>query len=290
MWIILALLSALFASGRKLQEKRLSNNINHYIIGWLTHLGALPLSLAITALSGNMLNPFQLGPAYWISALAVTFGFYPLNTFLYYQSLRHGELSAVAPIMSLWPVLSILPAWLWLGEVPSLLGFAGILATVAGVYALGLRGRRLHKPWQPFVESRSSRYALTAVLLLTAVGVIDKIGIEASNAQFFSMSNTMGAIFVLYGMIRWRAPGELCGVRRLWKPLLLPGNLQGLSSMLYFAALSAGPVAYVTAIRGSGGLVTSLLGVFVLHERFTTAKRLAFGLILVGSVLLALGG
>lgn len=57
----------------------------------------------------------------------------------------------------------------------------------------------------------------------------------------------------------------------------------------HLLAMAAGPIAYVTAIRSSNILVGAVFGIVLLKEQLTKPKLLSFGLILVGSIVLAVG-
>lgn len=285
----MALLSAIFSASRRVSEKRMSADLHHFTLGLVAQIATLPVAALALVLFGEVLNPFELGRDFWIPLIVISIGFYPLNSFLYFQSLKHGELSNVLPIMSLWPLFSLLPALLFLNEVPTLIATFGILFTVAGVYSLGLKGRRLHHPLQPFRENKSSRYTLMAVILLTVVAVLDKTAINASNPLYFSFLCHVGAVIVLSVMVYITGVKEGEKVMAAWPAFGLLGTLQGLSSMFYMVALSLGPIAYVTAIRSSSSLLGSLLGIFLLKEPFTINKKLALGFIAVGSILLAVG-
>jgi transporter family protein len=203
--------------------------------------------------------------------------------------MKQGELSCVLPLQSLWPVLSLLPAWLFLHETPTLVACIGIVLTVFGVYALGLKGRSLHHPLQPFREDRASLYMLLSVILVTAGGVLDKIAIQVSNAALYSFMSTIGTIIALSISRRIQGIQDSASVRRMLRNLTVMGSLQGTSYTSYLLAMAAGPIAYVTAIRSSNILVGAALGIVLLKERLTKAKLLSFGLILLGGVLLAVG-
>ena len=287
MWILLALFSAVLAATRRTQEKRLTAHLNHFTIAFSTQLLSLPFIGIALLWHGMLLNPFHLSPRFWLPLIITSIGFYPLNAFLYLQAIKGSEISSVLPIQSLWPVLSLIPAWLTLGEIPSLFGFFGILITVSGVYALGLKGRALHHPWQPFREDKASRYMLLAVMLVTAAGVLDKIAIPASDAIYYSFASTVGAVLALLVTLCILKINEFREVSRLIPELAKIGSLQGASYTTYLMAIGLGPLAYVASIRSSNVLIGSVLGIIFLHERFTKAKFISFCLITVGSALLA---
>lgn len=288
MWIFWALLSALLAATRRTQEKRLTLQLNHFTIAFAVQLLALPVILLDVILTGSYINPLRLGYDFWLPLIVISIGFYPLNAFLYLQAIKHSELSKVLPIQSLWPVFSLVPAWLSLGETPTLLSAAGILLTVMGVYVLGMKNNVLHHPLQPFREDRDSRYMLLAVILVTVAGVLDKIAIRASNAIFYSFASTVGAATVLFVTLGMYKINEFALLKSNVRNLGIIGTLQGSSYTTYLVALSAGPIAYVSAIRSTNVLVGSILGIALLKEQLSGYKIASFALIFAGGVLLAL--
>lgn len=289
MWILWALISALLAASRRTNQKRLANKLNHFTIGFAVQLLALPVIAILMLINGGIYNPLDLGIRFWIPLLIVCLGFYPLNTYLSVKAIKDGELSKVLPLQSLWPVFSLLPAWLTLNEVPSVVATVGISLTVLGVYVLGLKGRALHHPLQPFREEKGSKYMLLAVVLITIAGVLDKIAIQASNATYYSFASTVGAVLVLALTLRLYKVSERAALRQNFRELLYVGTFQGASYTTYLLALGAGPIAYVTAIRGSNVLMGSMLGIWLLDEKLTKPKIASFILIATGSILLAIG-
>lgn len=255
----------------------------------MVQLLSLPIILAAVLVRGEILNPLSLGWHFWLPLIAVCVGYYPLNAMLYLGAVKHGELSKVLPIQSLWPVFSLLPAWLLLRELPSPIAVLGVLLIVSGVYALGLKGRQLHHPLQPFREDKSSRYMLLVVMLITISSVLDKIAIEASNATFYSLMSTIGGVLVLYVTMRIRKVSEIHMLKGRVANLSLTGLLQGSSYTSYLIALSLGPIAYVTAIRSSNILMGAMLGMILLKEKLTFPKILSSILILIGGTILAIG-
>lgn len=289
MWIFWALFSAFCSATRRTNEKRLANQLHSITIGLMVQALSLPIVLIAALTTGSMLNPLHLGVSFWLPLLIVCVGFYPLNALLYIGAIRHGELSKVMPIQSLWAVFSLIPGWIILHEIPTLLALAGVLIIVAGVYAIGLKGRQFHHPFQPFREDKSSLFMLLAVLLVTIVGVFDKIAINASNAIFYSLMSTTGAVIVLFVAMKIMRVNELSQLGSFFSNLTATGSLQGASYTSYLMALSMGPVAFVSAVRSSSIIISSLLGVIVLKEKLTWPKIISLSLILVGGTILAVG-
>lgn len=290
MWIFWALLSAVLVAGRRPFEKKVIAELHHFTYGFLVQCVSLPVLAAIAILSGKLLNPISLGFRYWGPLIAVSIVFYPLNTFLYKHALKDGELSKVLPLHSLWPVFSLLLAWLTLGEVPNIIASGGVLLTVLGIYALGLKGRRLHHPLQPFREDSSSRAMLASVLLIAVVGILEKVAVQASNPLFYSFSSSIAALVTLSVAMRISKQRINANVRPLLKQIGAIGSLHGTSYASYLLAIAAGPIAYVSALRGTNILIGSMLGILLFGEQLTKPKVVSLLLIVTGALCLTFGG
>ena len=290
MWFLYALSSALFASVRRTSEKQLSHKLNHFTIGWTVQLAALPILLVCLLAVGPVFNPFKLGLDFWLPTILIWVGFYPLNTFLYINALKYGELSKILPISSLGPVFSLLLGWLLLGQVPSLIATIGIFIIVIGVYVLNLKDRYLHNPLKIFTADKANLYTLLGLIMIAAAGVLDKRAIDASGPMYYSFVSTLGAVIALFVSAKITGINEMPQIKKQSKSLLITGTLFGLSYAAYILALSSGPLAYVTAIRNSSALlIGSLTGFWFLKESLTKPKFVALILILTGSTLLAVG-
>ncbi|GAC1391485.1 MAG: hypothetical protein NVSMB46_04160 [Candidatus Saccharimonadales bacterium] len=289
MWIFWALVSAVLVASRRPFEKKIMNELHHFTYGFLVQCVSLPILAAIVILDGKLLNPFSLSVRFWLPVIIVSVGFYPLNTFLYKHAIKDGELSKVLPLQSLWPVFTLLLAWLTIGEVPGIVAAAGVILTVLGIYALGLKGRRLHHPLQPFREDSSSKAMLAGVLLVTFVSILDKIAIQASNPLFYSLASTLGAILTLFVAMSISKQTLTYSLRPLAKQISIIGTLQGTTYATYLLAVAAGPIAYVSALRSTNILMGSILGIYIFKERLTKPKAVSFLLIVAGAVLLTFG-
>lgn len=203
--------------------------------------------------------------------------------------MKDGELSKVLPLQSLWPVFTLLLAWPIIGEVPGIIATVGVILTVLGIYALGLKGKRLHHPLQPFREDNSSRAMLAGVLLVTFVSLLDKIAIQASNPMFYSLVSTLGAMLTLFVAMRISKQRITASMRPLAKQLSIIGTLQSTTYVTYLLAVAAGPIAYVSALRSTNILMGSILGILIFKEKLTKPKIISFVLIITGAVFLTFG-
>ena len=290
MWFFYALASALFASVRRTSEKQLSHKLNHFTIGWTVQLAALPVLLLGLIAFGPIFNPFTLGMNFWVPTVLLWIGFYPLNTFLYINAFKHGELSKILPLSSLGPVVSLFLGWLMLRQAPSSIATIGIFVIVVGIYVLNLKGRYLHNPLQIFTADKANLYTFFGLIMVAIAGVLDKRAIDASGPMYYSFVSTLGAVGTLYLSAKMSGIKETSQIKKQSKSLLITGALFGLSYAAYIFALSSGPLAYVTALRNSSALIAgTVIGFWFLKESFTKPKLVALLLIIIGSTFLALG-
>lgn len=289
MWVFWALLSAILVAGRRPFEKKVINELHHLTYGFLVQCVSFPILVTLVLLSGKLLNPFSLGIGFWAPLIIISLVFPPLNTFLYTHAMKKGELSKVLPLQSLWPVFAMLVAWLTLGEVPNLIASCGVALTVLGIYALGLKGKRLHHPLKPFKEDSSSRAMLASVVLIAVVGVLEKTAIQQSNPIFYSLSSNVGALITLSIAMRISKQKLTTCIRPLARRIGVIGSLYSTSYTTYLLAIAAGPIAYVSALRGTNILMGSILGVLLFQERLTKPKVLSYLLIISGALFLTFG-
>jgi len=289
MWIFWALSSAILVASRRPFEKRIINNLHHFNYSFLIQCISLPVLITATIIYGQLLNPLKLGFSFWLPTAIVAVGFYPLNAYLFKNAMKNGELSKVLPLQSLWPVFSLLLAWLTLGEAPTTVAAVGIIITVLGIYALGLKGKKLHHPLRPFKEDGSSRAMLASVLLVALVSILDKVAIQASNALFYSLVSTIGAVFTLFVAMLVTKKTITVKLKPLIPQLSIIGILQGSSYATYLLAIASGPIAYVSALRSTNILIGSILGIILFKEKLTKPKVLSFFFIILGAILLTVG-
>lgn len=288
MWFVFALLSALFISMRKVSEKHLAQRIHYFTFGWAQQLFALPVVFVAWLLAGEFLNPFTLGPNFWLPTMLIWFGFCPLSSFLYINALKHGELSKVLPLQSLGPIFALMLAWPLLHELPSLSALVGITIVVLGVYILNLKGKYLHNPLGIFKGDKASIHMLLNLMLIAVAGTLSAIAIKASEPLFFGFVSTLGSVFILYACALLFRVRELSEIKRHMVPMSIAGGLFGASYLTHMVALSLGPVAYVSTVRGSSAVIGAVLGFMYLKESITAPKVAALSLITIGSIIVGL--
>ena len=136
-WVVWALLSAVFASLTAIFAKIGIQGVDSDL-ATLIRTAIIILVLGVFVwLTGKWSNPFQLPAKTWIF-LALSSLATGASWVCYFRALQIGDASKVAPIDKLSLVLVAIIAFIFLGERPEALEWAGIFLVGAGVVLIAL--------------------------------------------------------------------------------------------------------------------------------------------------------
>ena len=211
----------------------------------------------------------------WLLALASAF-----LELLYFITLstayRRGELSFVYPIArGTAPLLAVLVGLLLLGERLQPAGGLGVLALLAGIWAV----RR------PATAGSALWPALLTGFLIAAYTSLDRIGVRLGSPWIYGwLLWFFGAIFLIaYTTVR-RVPGSrLTDEPRM---SLTVGVLMTAAYFMILFALSVAPLAIVAPLRESAIVLVTAWGIWRLGERRGAWVRFAGALAIVAGIAL----
>lgn len=290
MWLIFALLSAVLASFRKVNDKQLTHKIHQLELAWAVKLTALPIIFIVTAFTHSLVDPTHLPARFWLAFIASAFVMTPLDTYLYLSSLKHGELSKIAPLLSLWPVVMLVLGALFLHETPNGIAIIAVLGIMTGVLVLNAERTGIGTIIRSMWSDRATRHGLIGVCTVSINTILGGIAIHSSGAIFYAFASSLTGLVVQYAIAKVMGVRNNQWLVRSLPSIALTGSMQGSTYLLYTLAVAAGPIAYVAAIRSSTSILSALLGVFILKESLTRNKKLAFIIIALSSAVLALKG
>lgn len=205
-----------------------------------------------------------------------------------------GDLSVVYPLSrGSAPLFVLIFAVAFLGEHVTVIGVAGILLTVVGVYVLHLQTidrRGLLAPLAALRE-RASKLALLTGAVIAGYSVVDKVGVQYVPPEIY--------IYLIFGVSAvYLAPLMLTrkwvAVRKEWRvnraSVLAAAVLFVVSYLLVLFALRGAQVSYVAAVRGIGVVFAAVLGTALLHEPFARMKLWGSLLIFAGIACIQFAG
>lgn len=195
----------------------------------------------------------------------------------YFRALQLGDVNKVAPIDKSSTVLTILLAFIFLGEPVS-------LPQAVGVVAIGAGTLMMISKKESTGEAKSGSwliYALLSALFASLTSICGKIGVENVESNLGTAIRTVVVLIMAWLMVF--ITGEQKGIkhisRRSWLFLVLSGIATGASWLCYYRALQDGPASVVVPIDKLSILVTIVFSGLVLHEKLT--RRAAAGLVLI---------
>jgi phosphonate utilization associated putative membrane protein len=223
----------------------------------------------------------------WLAAsLVIHVGYYVTLVGAY----RHGELGFAYPLMrGTAPLLVALLSGRLIGEQVPLAAWIGVVGISGGVLAIGLTRSSLDTG----SRRHALAYALTNAAIIATYTIVDGIGVRASgNALQY-----VALLFLLDGLpyfaiVLWQRraalPPAFAYMRGRW-PVALLGACASLGAYgIALWAMTRAPVAAVAALRETSVLFATLIGVFMLKERFRLQRAFGTGAIIAGVMALRL--
>lgn len=195
----------------------------------------------------------------------------------YFRALQLGDVNKVTPIDKSSTVLTILLAFILLGEPISLPQAAGVVGIGAGTLLMVSK-----KETQSEVKGgKWFIYALLSAVFASLTSIFGKIGVENVDSNLGTAIRTIAVLVMAWLMVF--ITGEQKGLRQIsrksWIFLILSGFATGGSWLCYYRALQDGPASVVVPIDKLSILVTIFFSRVVLKEKLS--RRAAVGLVLI---------
>ncbi len=278
MWVIFAFGSAFFAGVTALLAKCGIRKTDSTAATAIRTVVVLLFSWVMVLLAGSWGDIVSIGGGTWLflilSGLATG-----ASWLCYFRALQLGDINKVVPIDKSSIVLTLLLAFILLGESVSLTKGLGVALIGAGTLLMIEKkdaappraGRGIGWFW----------YALGSAVFASLTSLLGKVGISGVESNLGTAIRTGVVLLMAWLMvlIEGKLP-KLRGIpRRELMFICLSGLATGGSWLCYYRALQEGPASVVVPIDKLSILVTVAFSYFVLHERLT--KKAAAGLFAV---------
>lgn len=278
MWVIFAFGSAFFAGVTALLAKCGIRKTDSTAATAIRTVVVLLFSWVMVLLAGSWGDIVSIRGWTWLflilSGLATG-----ASWLCYFRALQLGDINKVVPIDKSSIVLTLLLAFILLGESVSLTKGLGVALIGAGTLLM------IEK--KDAVPPRAGRgigwfwYALGSAVFASLTSLLGKVGISGVESNLGTAIRTGVVLLMAWLMvlIEGKLP-KLRGIpRRELMFICLSGLATGGSWLCYYRALQEGPASVVVPIDKLSILVTVAFSYFVLHERLT--KKAAAGLFAV---------
>ena len=200
----------------------------------------------------------------------------------YFKALQLGDVNKVVPIDKSSTVLTILLAFLFLGEpisLPQILGVLGI-----GIGTLLMISKKEVDQEKP--QSKSwLLFALLSAVFASLTSIFGKMGVENVESNLGTAIRTIVVLAMAWAMVF--VTGEQKDLGKIDRKsaffLLLSGITTGLSWLCYYRALQDGLASVVVPIDKLSILVTIVFSGLVLKEKLSRKAGMGLVLILAGT-------
>ena len=285
MWIFFAAGSALFAGATAILAKCGIRKTDSTVATAIRTIVVLVFAWIMVLVAGSQDQLGSLGGTTLLflilSGLATG-----ASWLCYFRALQIGDINKVVPIDKSSTVLTILLAFLLLGEPIGL--FQGI-----GVALIGVGTFLMIEP-KPAAERAAPQkrgwmlYAFGSAIFASLTAILGKVGIQGVESNLGTAVRTGVVLGMAWLMVLVTGKTNLVKQvpRRELGFICLSGLATGASWLCYYRALQDGPASVVVPIDKLSILVTVAFSYLVFHERLTA--RSGWGLVLVTAGTLAM--
>ena len=202
----------------------------------------------------------------------------------YFKALQIGDINKVVPIDKSSTVLTILLAFLLLGEPIGLFQGIGVVLIGAGTFLM-IEKKQQEEPRAAWGKSWMF-YAFGSAIFASLTAILGKVGIQGVESNLGTAIRTGVVLVIAWVMVL--VTGKAQEVKQVPQRELvficLSGIATGASWLCYYHALQDGPASVVAPIDKLSILVTAAFSYLVFHEKLTRRSGLGLVLIVAGTL------
>ena len=301
MWIFLAFGSAFFAGVTAVLAKLGIKDMDSHLATALRTIVVLIFAWIMVFIKGTQVTMADIsGKSYIFLGLS---GLATGGSWLcYFRALQLGDVNKVVPIDKSSTILTMMGAFLILGEPVTLYMVLGMCAIAVGT-ALMIQKKAVPeantaaKPKSPagtgaaFVGSHGWLiYAVLSAVFASLTSILGKIGMESVDSTLGTALRTIVVLFMAWVIVfmthKQKEIGKIDG--KSWIFLILSGITTGLSWLCYYRALQTGKASVVVPIDKLSIVVSVVFAWIVFKEKLSTKGLAGLLLIVAGTLILLL--
>jgi bacterial/archaeal transporter family protein len=277
MWILLAFGSALFAGMTAILSKNGIRNTDSNVATALRTVVVVIFSWLMVFIVGSVNTITQISGKTLI--FLILSGFATGASWLFYfKALQLGDVNKVTPIDKSSTILTMLLAFLFLGEDLTAIKAIAVVLIGIGTYLM-IQKKDINV--QAKKNNRWFIYACCSALFASLTSILGKVGIEGVESNLGTAIRTVVVLVMAWIMVFVTKKQKTIRTidRRSWIFLILSGFATGGSWLCYYSALKEGLASVVVPIDKLSIVITIAFSYVFLKERLT--KKAFLGLILI---------
>jgi transporter family protein len=221
----------------------------------------------------------------------------------FFRALQLGSVSRVVPIDKSSTILTMLLAFIFLGEPMGWITAAGMVLMAAGTWLMLERKmgfslkdyfsrRRLSQNRQKEIPPAETRngwliYAVFAAVFASLTAILGRIGIADIEANLGTAIRTMAVVPMSWLMVFFtKGHKKITAItRKNWAFLLFSGVAAGASWLFFYRALQLGNAVHVVPIDKLSVVLTMAFARLFLRERFSPRSLTGLTFLTVGTLM-----
>ena len=283
MWILYAFGSAFFAGATSILAKIGVKDVDSHVATAIRTIVVLIFSWLMVFIVGSQGTIADISTRTFIflilSGLATG-----ASWLCYFKALQLGDVNKVVPIDKSSTILTMLLAFIILGEKLTSIKVISMLLIGFGTYLMiekKKESKNVH-------GNKYLLFAFGSALFASLTSILGKIGIEGIESNLGTAIRTIVVLIMAWIVVFvTKKQNEIKNIsKKNLVFLCISGVTTGASWMCYYAALQEGQAAIVVPIDKLSILVTILFSYFILKEKLSKKSIIGLVMIVIGTLLL----
>ena len=286
-WLIYAICAAFFAALTTILAKIGIQDVNSHVATAIRTVVVLVFAWLMVLAVGSINEIGHVDGMTWI--FLVLSGLSTGASWMcYFRALQLGQVRKVVPIDKSSTILTMLLAFLILGEPMGFITVIGMTLMGIGTWMM-LAGNES----DGYVEKDADRghswliFAALAALFASLTAILGRIGIQNVEANLGNAIRTTAVLPMSFTMVFvTKSQGDVFKTNgRNWVFLLLSGLATGASWLLFYRALQVGSAIHVVPIDKLSVVLAMGFAALILRERFPAKSLIGLTLLTLGTLL-----
>lgn len=282
MWIIFAFGSALFAGLTSILAKCGIKNTDSNVATALRTIIVLIFSWIMVFISKSQSTLYNINTKTLIFLIlsGIATG---ASWLCYFKALQIGDVNKVTPIDKSSTILTMLMAFIFLGEEITFIKGISMILIGIGTYLMIIKKENVT------VENKSNAwliYALGSAIFASLTSILGKVGIENIDSTLGTAIRTIIVLIMAWIVVFvTKKQNTIRDIdKNSWIFLFLSGIATGGSWLCYYRALQMGSASVVVPIDKLSILVTIVFSYIVFKEKLNKKSALGLLLIIIGTL------
>ena len=286
LWLIPALLSALFDSLKDIASKKSLKDVEPEVAALANTLFAVPVVLVALLIFEKPI----FDKTFWI-IMSVSSIILSVSFILYMKSLKSTDVSLAIPFTAVSPAFMLVITPLLIGESTTKTGSFGVLLIVLGAYLINANKNSgsVLEPIRAVIHDKGVLLMLIVAFLWSITATLDRVILRHASPLFYMTFYYLliSVLLSINAFYKCKKP-IFAQIRKNIKPLASIGIFFAIGQIAYIYAYTLTFAAYVVAVKRTNALFSVVLGAIFFKEKNLRGRLLGAAFIVLGVAIIAL--